>query len=1626
MYKEEIQVLINNNYIFFDFEILEDYYSFTYSRFQENPIRLINPSVDEIYKIINNKVLVGYNCDKYDSFILYLLMVHPSVNSRILRRLSDFIINPPVNAIKTLIIGNSTSLYSRKVIEDKTQLLYFKELEEALNKIEDLKESDRKFIYELIQIFTGVRGDKCIKNTYGRFFNNYGGITTKYGILNVRFLDLMSKKISIKSIDLYLNDTQQVFDFNKYTTFKQIEADGLQDTFLEYEINDVKLLCQVFNEIEHKTFGVTYHELINILYPIIVEHNITININLLSNIANKCIEYLFFEKSDNKIDLIDSLDSLKHSNNKLSNDLIINHELIAQSKTDGGVNLVKTGVYEGNLLDIDITSMYPNIMLLEESKLAGFKSEFYREILKERIRLKKEDPNNPLVQAYKILLNSTFGRLAYISKTPNKDTVKLITNTGRYYIYLLAIALEEKFNCQFLQIATDGILAKYDDNIDPNDVLEYAKKVSILPIDEISIFNKLYIPSKNNYFAINKTTKDYKSKGFYKEKKGIDTILPAFGQYYTNELISEIFNLKNEGIVLADVNYIYKNYKGKLYPTTLGDVLPKNYTSNKDDSISYKNQGLYLYQQTFKGEYPSEIKQLLKYIKYFVGKTGEQGKISYTKGKEPIKDVAIYSYLNNVDNCTGLSIKSNNNLLIVDVDDSIDISLLDSFNTFYTFNPLNNHCKIFFDISKYSWSPKHNKKKRDSLIISYIQEILNNSDLSIELTYGNTKKLQTVYRDGEVYSNKSLNELPISLKDLIIYKTIATTEIETLEEEKQQNIHTDNLKISDSTFQLLKENNYNLQYAYDTRFYCPSCSRPDYLVYENSNNIFIAGCKHTGCDSHNINKNILKVKSKNKNTEINGTKCKCTLFKMFNEYEDETGKFITNTRCKIPYRLIEDIQYQYNNNIIFKNLVCGNNIKAGVGLGKTHALGYLCLYYGIMCKKTAFVTGETHESTYNLFNEIKYILEKNNLSMDLLSMEYLDIAVNLELNNTEVPIVTMVKSIKKLSKKTEAEDDLENFTDEKKNTTNNIRNSVNTILIIPTFRLKLVLKIEGTEGSKLPKFVEELRNGTRKLVIDEAHKLSEMFNVIHIVKAMFSYATKSDKYMFKIMSMYDFNEYKNLIKDSIDPNLKIDFNEPLNPNRTLYLFNTLAKNHDAFHNCDVYEACGNYINDDKTHIDFGDLSIYDTDLKDHKPYYVVDEETGELVFSGNCRDVYYSLIPNEIILDKLIGLNDYVKNHIDKIWLCSIYFLTPEKTQLFYQSLTFSFKHPKFIKEAIKLTATPPVDELSNYIDIDKIRNTKKIKNIHIKIISDINSKRSIIDKPNLDKICNFNRSYNDIYKDNLDSKILCVIATRKSSTMKYANDKKDINFIVSATNKISNRNTIDNMIDCIASTDTSLTGANMNEYNHLIIAGAKRIPIEYVYLFNNTTNTFLNQTIGRICRENKDDVYVYLSENCINNILEYLEITKLELKVSITSLPRKYQELYRFYKKELEITKKNVQMKTYELKLKLLKEISIHYFVLEQLKNFLKEELKTIYINNLNFDFSCNDFESLIVNKKQEDIFKFLFKKPLIDFILKKDDMSYSNKQDMFLTYNRKKQKKQLEEGINYSIYINDNTKEN
>ena len=179
----------------------------------------------------------------------------------------------------------------------------------------------------------------------------------------------------------------------------------------------------------------------------------------------------------------------------------------------GGLHSQEKNLHVKNIMDSDVVSYYPSIMLNNNISPPQLGSKFLlllRSLFNKRIEAKK---NNDIMKSnsLKLILNSAFGKLSNRwSCMYDPGGMLNVTLTGQLALLMLIEKLEN-IGCQVYSANTDGIVH----DLGYNFILDDWQKITGLQLEHTE-YNHLYARDVNNYIAIKKDGK-VKTKGVFAE-----------------------------------------------------------------------------------------------------------------------------------------------------------------------------------------------------------------------------------------------------------------------------------------------------------------------------------------------------------------------------------------------------------------------------------------------------------------------------------------------------------------------------------------------------------------------------------------------------------------------------------------------------------------------------------------------------------------------------------------------------------------------------------------------------------------------------------------------------------------------------------------------------------------------------------------------------------------------------------------------------------------------------------------------------------------------------------------------------------------------------------------------------
>lgn len=202
--------------------------------------------------------------------------------------------------------------------------------------------------------------------------------------------------------------------------------------------------------------------------------------------------------------------------------------------------------WDGLIIDTDVTSLYPSLMIEYGLLSRNIPKEFrglYEEIKDNRVKLKKE--KNPLQAALKLILNTTYGILKDVNN-PMYDP--LMSNLVCLYGQLLMTDLIEKLeialgdNFTLIQVNTDGIFVKLKSKeylpVYEEVCKEWSERTRLGL--EHDFYTRMVQKDVNNYIAVKEDGSLHRKGAYVKELGAMDYELAivnnALVDYFTKDI----------------------------------------------------------------------------------------------------------------------------------------------------------------------------------------------------------------------------------------------------------------------------------------------------------------------------------------------------------------------------------------------------------------------------------------------------------------------------------------------------------------------------------------------------------------------------------------------------------------------------------------------------------------------------------------------------------------------------------------------------------------------------------------------------------------------------------------------------------------------------------------------------------------------------------------------------------------------------------------------------------------------------------------------------------------------------------------------------------------------------------
>ena len=192
----------------------------------------------------------------------------------------------------------------------------------------------------------------------------------------------------------------------------------------------------------------------------------------------------------------------------------------------GGIHAsVEKEIFESNdewvIMDIDVSSMYPNIFIANNVYPEHLGIDFckiYKDVYNERKQYKKGSPEN---MALKLALNGTYGATndQYSPFYDPKATMTITVN-GQLMLSCLAEKLLEVPELRMIQLNTDGLTyyCKRSTIDKIQQIIKEWESVTMLEMESVT-YSKMIIANVNNYIAVYEGTDKVKLNGRYEYRR---------------------------------------------------------------------------------------------------------------------------------------------------------------------------------------------------------------------------------------------------------------------------------------------------------------------------------------------------------------------------------------------------------------------------------------------------------------------------------------------------------------------------------------------------------------------------------------------------------------------------------------------------------------------------------------------------------------------------------------------------------------------------------------------------------------------------------------------------------------------------------------------------------------------------------------------------------------------------------------------------------------------------------------------------------------------------------------------------------------------------------------------------
>ena len=521
---------------FYDIEIFPNFLSLTFLSKDTDTKRVFvfrnNVTIEESKRLlffVSKEVLylIGYNNSKFDDFLLDDL-----INSRQDKGVSHF-------------YNIAQKLINNQKEDEKTTYFKIKMLHKLVKSVDIMKVfAHDKLLISLKQCAVNI-GWHLIQNLPVHYTQEHISKEEEELILSYNLNDvLITKKLMMDHLDKF----NLRLEISKLYNIDVLNA------------SDSKISCEILDSYYTTEANITVKEL-----SALTKSKERKNIRIYDCVNQSIITQI--EKENNVI-LKKTLNELLNEKNTFSKEVIMkqyDNSLVKFKLGIGGIHSVdkKLIIHETDayaIIDIDVASFYPSIMLNDKVSPCHLESEVFlrilRRITEERLEAKKAK-NTIKADSLKIVINSIYGKLGFEHYWlfDQEALIKVTINGQLYLLLLINLLINEKV--VILSANTDGVTVYIKKNR-----IEEVKKVVKRKWEEAFNFNLEWVNYRsifrrdvNNYIVVKDDGK-LKCKGLFDLTSNISkgskfSIVPEAVIKYFTEGIDPLLTITNSSNIFS-------------------------------------------------------------------------------------------------------------------------------------------------------------------------------------------------------------------------------------------------------------------------------------------------------------------------------------------------------------------------------------------------------------------------------------------------------------------------------------------------------------------------------------------------------------------------------------------------------------------------------------------------------------------------------------------------------------------------------------------------------------------------------------------------------------------------------------------------------------------------------------------------------------------------------------------------------------------------------------------------------------------------------------------------------------------------------------------------------------------